>query len=155
MIGRFHEISIRTDDIRQSVEFYEQLGLSQCVAGETWSHPYGELKDGAITLGIHHDFAAMRAFWERLGFVAHAEEEVPYLRMSMTSDRLNIGAHRPRTLDAPMLVFAAADMPARIERLHQMQVDFSAELPRGLARGANALLTAPEGTQLLLLHELA
>ena len=239
MIGRFHEISIRTDDIRQSVEFYEQLGFSQCVTGDTWSHPYGVLTDGAITLGLHqyrfpspsitcvqenipehllalealgleigwrrggdevfnefgfvdpagqmvtlleartyspgtrrrseasllgdfmefsiptNDFAAMRAFWERLGFVAHAEEEVPYLRMSMTSDRLNIGAHRPRTLDAPMLVFAAADMPARIERLHQMQVDFSAELPRGLARGANALLTAPEGTQLLLLHELA
>ena len=53
MIGRFHEISIRTDDIRQSVEFYEQLGFRQCVTGDTWSHPYGVLTDGAITLGLH------------------------------------------------------------------------------------------------------
>ena len=239
MIGRFHEISIRTDDIRLSVEFYEQLGFSQCVTGDAWTHPYGVLTDGAITIGLHqykfpspsitcvkenipahlraieqlgieiawrrldddvlnefgfvdpagqmvtlleartyspglrerhettllgdfveysvpaNDFDAMQAFWEPLGFIAHDIIESPYLHLSLSSDYLNIAAHRPRTLEVPMLVFAAADMPARLERLRSLHIDFSGELPRGLNPANNALLTAPEGTQLLLLHELA
>ena len=53
MLGVFHEISIRTDDILASVEFYESLGFRQCVAGDTWPHPYGVLTDGRIFLGLH------------------------------------------------------------------------------------------------------
>jgi catechol 2,3-dioxygenase-like lactoylglutathione lyase family enzyme len=53
MLGNFHEISIRTDDIRASVEFYESLGFFQCVTNDTWSHPYGVLTDGRIFLGLH------------------------------------------------------------------------------------------------------
>ncbi|HPF25559.1 MAG TPA: hypothetical protein P5528_00310 [Steroidobacteraceae bacterium] len=237
MIGRFHEISIRTDDIRASVEFYERLEFSHCVTNDTWAHPYGVLTDGAITLGLHQykfpspsitcvkedipaqlralealgveiawqrlgddvfnefgfvdpsgqmvtlleartyspggrqrgapsllgdfvefslpatDFDAVRSFWEKLGFIAHAENESPYLHCSITSDHLNLGVHRPRTLDAPMLVFAAEDMPARIARLRELDIPLSGELPRGLSPSSNALLSAPEGTQLLLLHE--
>jgi len=29
VLGRFHEISIQTTDIRESVEFYERLGFTQ------------------------------------------------------------------------------------------------------------------------------
>ena len=53
MLGRFHEISIQTKDIRASVEFYERLGFSQAETGETWTHPYGVLTDGRIFLGLH------------------------------------------------------------------------------------------------------
>ena len=53
MLGRFHEISIQTKDIRASVEFYECLGFSQAETGETWTHPYGVLTDGRIFLGLH------------------------------------------------------------------------------------------------------
>lgn len=53
MLGRFLEISVRTADIRASVEFYETLGFSQCETGDTWKHPYGVLTDGALTLGLH------------------------------------------------------------------------------------------------------
>ena len=53
MLGVFHEISIRTDEILASVEFYENLGFRQCVAGDTWPHPYGVLTDGRIFLGLH------------------------------------------------------------------------------------------------------
>lgn len=53
MLGIFHEISIRTEDIRASVEFYESLGFRQCVTGDTWPHPYGVLTDGRIFLGLH------------------------------------------------------------------------------------------------------
>ena len=67
----------------------------------------------------------------------------PYLRMSMTSDHLDLGVHRPRTLDAPMLVFAAADMGERIERLRALGCEFADDLPRGLDPRHSALLEAP------------
>jgi catechol 2,3-dioxygenase-like lactoylglutathione lyase family enzyme len=98
------------------------------------------------------EFAPMRTFWEPLGFVALEESETPYLRMSMTSDHLDLAVHRPRTLDRPMLVFAAADMGERVERLRSQGFEFSDDLPRGLDPRHSALLEAPEGTALLLVN---
>jgi hypothetical protein len=71
--------------------------------------------------------------------------------MSMTSDHLDLAVHRPRTLDAPLLVFSAPDMGERIERLRTLGCE-SAALPRGLDPRHNALLEAPEGTSLLLVN---
>ena len=53
MLGRFHEISIATADIRASVEFYESLGFTQAPTTDTWSHPYGVLTDGRLFIGLH------------------------------------------------------------------------------------------------------
>ena len=53
MIGRFLELSVQTDDILASVEFYERLGFRQLQVGETWSHPYAVLSDGRIPIGLH------------------------------------------------------------------------------------------------------
>jgi catechol 2,3-dioxygenase-like lactoylglutathione lyase family enzyme len=100
------------------------------------------------------DFAPLREFWEPLGFVALGETEAPYVRMSMTSDHLDLAVHRPRTLDRPMLVFASPDMGERIERLRALGLDFSEELPRGLDPRHSVLLDAPEGTALLLINSL-
>jgi len=97
------------------------------------------------------DFEPMREFWEKLGFVAMTETDVPYVRMSMTSDHLDLAVHRARTLDQPMLVFAAADMGERIDRLRSLDVVMSDDLPRGLDPRHAALLRAPEGTALLLI----
>jgi catechol 2,3-dioxygenase-like lactoylglutathione lyase family enzyme len=97
------------------------------------------------------DFEPMREFWERLGFVAMTETDVPYVRVSMTSDHLDIAVHRARTLDQPMLVFAAADMGERIDRLRSLDIAMSDDLPRGLDPRHGALLRAPEGTALLLI----
>ncbi|MDB6087647.1 MAG: hypothetical protein JWN85_431 [Gammaproteobacteria bacterium] len=236
MLGRFHEISVATTDIRASVEFYERLGFIQATTTDTWSHPYGVLTDGRLFLGLHQrrspspavtcvragiaehlgefealgigltvcrtgadifneigfrdpfgqaiavleartyspvarlasevsrcgyfdelsmpatDFEAARAFWEPLGFVATDESDIPYVHLPLTSDYLNIAFHRPRTLDRPMLVFSAPDMPARIAQLRDSGVEFSDELPRGLNTRENALLESPEGISLLLLH---
>ena len=99
------------------------------------------------------DFAAARAFWESLGFVASEEEETPYLRLPLTSDHLNVAFHRPRTFDAPMLVFTDPRMRERIARLGELEIPVSRELPRGLDPRANALIEAPEGTALLLLEK--
>lgn len=53
MLGRFHEISIQTTDIRESVEFYERLGFTQASTNDTWTHPYGVLTDGRAFIGLH------------------------------------------------------------------------------------------------------
>lgn len=236
MLGRFHEISVETSDIAESVAFYERLGFTQCGTADTWTHPYGVLTDGKLFLGLHQfkflsptltyvhagvahhalaigkrgielawkrvgedtfnevgfldpsgqavrvqeapthfssekdvrdtslcgdfaefsmpagEFEPLRDFWEPLGFVAMGETETPYLRMSMTSDHIDLAVHRPRTLDRPMLVFAAADMGERIERLKALGIETSQELPRGLDPRHSALIEAPEGTALLLIN---
>jgi catechol 2,3-dioxygenase-like lactoylglutathione lyase family enzyme len=53
VLGRFHEISIATPDIRASVEFYESLGFTQASTTDTWPHPYGVLTDGRLFIGLH------------------------------------------------------------------------------------------------------
>jgi catechol 2,3-dioxygenase-like lactoylglutathione lyase family enzyme len=97
------------------------------------------------------EFEPMREFWEPLGFVALGESDAPYLRMSMTSDYIDLAVHRPRTLDQAMLVFAAPDVGERIERLRSLDIVMSDDLPRGLDPRHGALLHAPEGTALLLI----
>jgi catechol 2,3-dioxygenase-like lactoylglutathione lyase family enzyme len=236
VLGKFHEISIETVDIADSVAYYERLGFSHCGTTDTWPYPYGVMTDGRVYLGLHQfkfpsptltyvhagvahhahvieklgieiawkrvgddafnefgfldpsgqpvrvqeasthfasdrargetslcgdfaefslpsaEFEPMRAFWEPLGFVALGETDAPYLRMSMTSDHIDLAVHRPRTLDQPMLVFAAPDMGERIERLRSLDVAMSDDLPRGLDPRSAALLRAPEGTALLLIN---
>ena len=109
--------------------------------------------------GYFHEFSmpvanaeAAKEFWEPLGFVATDEMDLPYVHLPLTSDRLNIAFHRPRSLDRPMLVFSDADMRSRIARLRELDVRFSEELPRGLDASENALLESPEGTPILLLQ---
>ena len=234
--GRFHELSLATDDIGAAVEFYERLGFSQAPTTDTYAHPYGVLTDGRIYIGLHQrraasptvtfvrpgvaaslgefaalgieltlcrtgeevfneigfegphgesvriieartyspgervagevslcgdfaqlslpatDFAAARSFWEPLGFVATEEAQAPYAHLPLTSDHLDLAFHRPRTFEAALLVFRAADMPQRIATLRTLGVAEEA-LPRGIARDANALFTGPEGTQLLLISD--
>ncbi|MBS0387359.1 MAG: hypothetical protein JSR15_02675 [Proteobacteria bacterium] len=53
MFGRFLEVSLNTDDIAASVQFYERLGFTQLTTGDTWSHPYGVLSDGRLCIGLH------------------------------------------------------------------------------------------------------
>jgi catechol 2,3-dioxygenase-like lactoylglutathione lyase family enzyme len=74
LIGRFHEISLRTDNIRESVEFYERLGFTQASTNDTWTHPYGVLTDGRIFLGLHQRrFAAPAVTFVRAGVAEVAE----------------------------------------------------------------------------------
>ena len=98
------------------------------------------------------DCAAVRDFWEALGWVA-AEEEHPFPHVSLRSDGLDLGLHRPRFSAEPLLVFCDRDMPERIAGLRELGVGPLQPPPRGLDAKANAVLTAPEGTALLLLRD--
>lgn len=53
LVGRFHEFSVATRDIRACVAFYEQLGFTQAATGDALTHPYGVLSDGRLHLGLH------------------------------------------------------------------------------------------------------
>ncbi|MBS0580217.1 MAG: hypothetical protein JSR36_13260 [Proteobacteria bacterium] len=92
------------------------------------------------------NFAAARAFWEPLGFVA-ADEAAPYPHLALTSDHLDLSFHRPRLQTQPLLVFRDAQMAERIARLRERGFELLA-CP-GAGNGA-AFLESPDGTMLLL-----
>lgn len=96
--------------------------------------------------------AASREFWEPLGFVGLEEEADPFPRSSLTSDRLNLGLYRTRSLRQPVLTFEDPDMRERLTRLRERGFVLSDEMPDSLDDATNAILQAPEGTRLLLLQ---
>jgi catechol 2,3-dioxygenase-like lactoylglutathione lyase family enzyme len=99
------------------------------------------------------DFEAAKVFWEPLGFVATQESELPYPHLALTSDHLDIAFHAPRSLAQATLVFRDRGMHERLAKLRDLAPGTWREAPNGLDPRANALLTAPEGTQLLFLEE--
>ena len=145
----FNEIGF-SDPFGQSVSVLEARTYSPVTRRPTEVSLCGYF--GEISFPVT-DFEAAKAFWEPLGFVATEEVEAPYLHLPLTSDTLDIAFHRPRTHDAPLLVFSDPDMPARIARLRELGIAVSSELPRGVPAGANAIVEAPEGTVLLLLQD--
>ncbi len=98
------------------------------------------------------DFDAVRGFWERLGLSARQERERPFAHLPLRGAGLELALHRPRFFPGPLLVFRDVDMTARIARLRELGIAPPERPPRGLDAGANALLTAPEGTVLALLE---
>jgi catechol 2,3-dioxygenase-like lactoylglutathione lyase family enzyme len=99
------------------------------------------------------DLEAAQRFWVQLGFTAGSERERPYPSVRLLHHGFALELHKGRALDAPMLVFTAANMRERIAALRARQITFVDGLPRGLEPRENAMLEAPEGTILLLLTE--
>jgi catechol 2,3-dioxygenase-like lactoylglutathione lyase family enzyme len=68
MIGDFHELSVSSGDILESIAFWERLGFAQARAGDAWQHPYAVLTDGRLTLGLHrYEFASPSLTFVRPG----------------------------------------------------------------------------------------
>jgi catechol 2,3-dioxygenase-like lactoylglutathione lyase family enzyme len=58
-LGRFLEISLRTADILESLDFYRSLGFTELQTGDIYPHKYAVVSDGALCLGLHEtEFAA-------------------------------------------------------------------------------------------------
>ena len=53
LLGTFHELSLALGELRESVEFYERLGFSQASTTDAFTHPYGVLTDGRLSIGLH------------------------------------------------------------------------------------------------------
>ncbi|HEY2416992.1 MAG TPA: hypothetical protein VGH84_03675 [Steroidobacteraceae bacterium] len=97
------------------------------------------------------EFEPARAFWERGGFVALPELEQPYVHLPLTSDKLDLAFHRPRTFDAPLLVFECGDLEPRRLRLASLNIALSNQLPRAATAAGSLLIEAPEGTLLWII----
>jgi hypothetical protein len=52
-LGRFLELSVRTQDILASLGFYKTLGFTELETGDVWSHKYAVLSDGVLCIGLH------------------------------------------------------------------------------------------------------
>jgi catechol 2,3-dioxygenase-like lactoylglutathione lyase family enzyme len=106
-----------------------------------------------VEVGIPtRDQDAGRRFWEPLGFVAMDEELLPFARMPLTSDRLNLGLYRARAFRQPLLTFEDADMRERLTRLRERGFTLLDDMPDSMDDSTNAILEAPEGTRLLLMQ---
>ena len=72
MLGRFLEISIHTPEIRESLTFYESLGLVQAVTSDVWPHHYAVVTDGTVALGLHeYEFSSPSLTWVMPGLARH------------------------------------------------------------------------------------
>jgi hypothetical protein len=98
------------------------------------------------------EFDAMRRYWEALDFVAMEEQTQPFSRLTLTSHHLNIGLHRNRALRHCTLVFEDDNMREHLSHLKERGFALSDEMPDSLDEHCNAVLHAPEGTQLLLMQ---
>lgn len=105
-------------------------------------------------LGIPtRDAERAKQFWEQLGFVAAAEIDQPFRRISLISDFLDLGLYATRELRRPVLTFSDAEMPARIEHIAKLGFELSPRLPAAFDPHDTAMLIAPEGTALLLMTD--
>jgi catechol 2,3-dioxygenase-like lactoylglutathione lyase family enzyme len=98
------------------------------------------------------DFEGAREFWERAGFVGLSEQDEPFPHLPLTSDHLDLAFHQRRTFDAPLLVFECAGIAAAIQRLRELTIPLSRDLPRGLNRQNSCLIESPEGSALLMVQ---
>jgi catechol 2,3-dioxygenase-like lactoylglutathione lyase family enzyme len=153
------ELSMRrtTDDVFNEVGFLDPSGQMITVLEARTYSPVAREEGSLCGYFTEYsipaaDFEAAQKFWEPLGFVATEEPDAPYAHLPLTSDHLDIAFHKPKTYDAPLLVFRDPGMKSRITKLRDLGVIGAAELPRGLNAASNALILAPEGTALLLLE---
>jgi len=52
-LGRFHEISVSTDNLAESLQFYELMGFAASQVEPIWPHPYAVVSLGSLIVGLH------------------------------------------------------------------------------------------------------
>ena len=145
-----HQALLR-DPSGQSLRLLEARTFSPPELAPAHSTTLGYFEEFAIATT---DLTAASAFWERVGFVAFEPVREPFTRAVAASRDFNVGLYAI-DLQAPVLVFSDAAMPERIASLRDQGHRFSQRMPRELTAIGAEMLEAPEGTQLLLLTELA
>ena len=52
-LGQFHEISVSTDNLAESLQFYELMGFTAQPVDPVWPHPYAVVSLGSLVIGLH------------------------------------------------------------------------------------------------------
>jgi catechol 2,3-dioxygenase-like lactoylglutathione lyase family enzyme len=99
------------------------------------------------------DFGAAVRFWDKLGFIAAEESSQPFVRITLTSDHLDVGLYRPADFAKPVLLFVDSDLPLRLEKIRAQGIEPETRLPGVLDAASSAMFIAPEGTQLVLMAQ--
>jgi len=88
--------------------------------------------------------------WERIGFVGMDEPDAVLPHVSCTSDTVDVGLYDPAHLREPTLLFEVANFSESVARLREAGFTPNLNLPAPLRHADAAMLTAPEGTFILL-----
>jgi catechol 2,3-dioxygenase-like lactoylglutathione lyase family enzyme len=96
------------------------------------------------------DRALAKTYWEQMGFVGMEELEGPLPHISCTSDFIDLGLYALEDLRRATLRFEVADVGGALAGLADAGILPSGELPPTLRGEPAAVLTAPEGTPILL-----
>jgi catechol 2,3-dioxygenase-like lactoylglutathione lyase family enzyme len=91
-----------------------------------------------------------KAHWEQFGFVGIDEPDAMLPHISCTSDTIDIGLYEPAHLQGPTLIFEVDDFDRALARLDANGVKPDGRLPGPLSRMPAAVLTAPDGTSILI-----
>ncbi len=98
---------------------------------------------------------AAKDFWEKLGFVGIDEPDARLPHVSCTSDSITIGLYDPAHLARTTLLFDAGDVGGTLARMAEAGILPAGQVPWPLRQLPAAVITAPEGTLILLLSESA
>jgi catechol 2,3-dioxygenase-like lactoylglutathione lyase family enzyme len=96
------------------------------------------------------DIDQAKTYWERLGFVGMDELDDQLPHVSCTSDYIDLGLYDPAHLRRPTLRFEVDDVAGTLNRIAEVGVSPSGEIPPPLRQAPAAVLMAPEGTPILL-----
>ena len=96
------------------------------------------------------DLAEAKAYWERFGFVGIDELNDRLPHVSCTSDYIDLGLYDTAHLRRPTLRFEVEDVAGTLGRLAEIGIAPAGEIPPTLRHVPAAVLTAPEGTPILL-----
>ena len=91
-----------------------------------------------------------KSYWERVGFVGIDESNDRLPHVSCTSDYVDLGLYDPAHLRRSTLRFEVDDLGGTLGRLAELGISPAGELPPPLRHVPAAVLTAPEGTPILL-----
>jgi len=72
-VGRFLEVSIRTDDVAESLNYYKTLGFVELTTADVWPHKYAVVSDGVLCIGLHdRDFESPAITFVQPDLARHA-----------------------------------------------------------------------------------
>jgi catechol 2,3-dioxygenase-like lactoylglutathione lyase family enzyme len=160
-LGLHFEFRRLGDDVFNELGWLDPSGhLIRLVEARTFSPSKRQAQDTSLC-GYFVEIAlpaarrdAAKEFYEKFGFVGMDEPDALMPHVSCTSDSVNIGLYDPAQLRGPTLLYDAGDVGGALGRLAEVGIPPMGQVPLPLRRLPATLLTAPEGTQILLLAEL-